>query len=649
MNRKPLRDINTTEIASPSKMSTTNPGRTLSRHYSAKREAPEDNETPVKRQKTREEPQESSDPDNAFSQNIANVLGKHYFDVVGRLQLTAPPECVVKLGKCTQNHSASGKNNKNPAEFDEFMTREIAAFVTDGKIDVFFEQLSNIVMKGEFLGESLLQLMLETMLATNESKFQENYSEAIQETGHDIFMQTMKKFPPCWTKVRDRYFRLMTDPLQLETFQNKREYETDKGLFNLLILLLEHNLRNDDEASPSTSRQNINDTMDMNFAAWEEHTKQTYDFKKNSRNEKMERIFRVLGLLVNLMERDLAIWMLRNPRNIQKGLQSDKKPLIAALLWPTEVFSLNYAVKRIMKVFIECVHLNYPTGDLEVLSRLMNLIATCVNVAEFRTDFRRFPNITVEYPSINKNTEFFARELKRLMDDFPHFSITLYANVLKNLRTPCIKSVLARQILTRINPCKDTLKPGRDTPLHLLMSSLNHRDWRDADPRPPTSPTESDETSSKYPTMPPKATSRKKAFDIYREDLIAIQLTEVESHMNLYRVNDVYNTLRTPLEFNDDNNNNEPETKDFAEFNTKMLKNLLQHVKKVQFSSEELPKNDPLAKVFKSINLSQKFILNYREQIKLCYHLQCFFDKAVDKYPELADFQAYFNEKFTKE
>lgn len=150
--------------------------------------------------------------------------------------------------------------------------------------------------------------------------------------------------------------------------------------------------------------------------------------------------------------------------------------------------------------------------------------------------------------------------------------------------------------------------------------------------------------------MPTKASTRKKALDVYQEDLIFIQLTELQSYMAIYRVTDVYNSLRTTTNVTAEMNNNKapPEATSFSQFDTKMLKDLSKHVVKHEFPSLALPKNDPVKFVFKSINIEQNLITNYREQIKLCHHLQSFLDKAAAKYPELGGSKAYPDKSLDK-
>lgn len=47
------------------------------------------------------------------------------------------------------------------------------------------------------------------------------------------------------------------------------------------------------------------------YYAWEQKNKQRYLFERLPRDDKLDRVFQVLHLLVKMMEGDLAIWIIR--------------------------------------------------------------------------------------------------------------------------------------------------------------------------------------------------------------------------------------------------------------------------------------------------------------------------------------------------
>lgn len=157
---------------------------------------------------------------------------------------------------------------------------------------------------------------------------------------------------------------------------------------------------------------------------------------------------------------------------------------------------------------------------------------------------------------------------------------------------------------------------------------------------PSTDATHTAESNEKYPIMT-RTPTRKNGVNVFQDDFLFVQVTELQNHLEVYRIHDLYNALRVPL----NESNEEIKPPSFDLFNLEMLNELSKHICKHRPQADkQLPKNDPAQFVFKSIVIEQDLIMNYREQIKLLYHLQRFIDKASVKYPgELTDFQTYLS------
>lgn len=151
--------------------------------------------------------------------------------------------------------------------------------------------------------------------------------------------------------------------------------------------------------------------------------------------------------------------------------------------------------------------------------------------------------------------------------------------------------------------------------------------------------------TEKYPIMS-NAPTRKKAFDVFQEDVLFIQLVELQSHMEVYRIHDLYNALLASPKDEIKEESNAPQF--FTYFNAEMIQKLPKYLDKYKPSDQSLPKADAAQFVFKSISIERDLIMTYREQIKLCFHLQRFIDKAAVKYPELTDFKTYLNKILAK-
>lgn len=132
------------------------------------------------------------------------------------------------------------------------------------------------------------------------------------------------------------------------------------------------------------------------------------------------------------MENDLCMWMIRHPKNnMMNRKKISKQPLIAGLIWSAGDTNgaINYNVKNILTIFVNCVSLNFPSARLNILSvifcstknreycifiifflqRLLNLIAVTINISEITS-----PD-GITYPSVKAQTKCFASEIKSII------------------------------------------------------------------------------------------------------------------------------------------------------------------------------------------------------------------------------------------
>lgn len=71
------------------------------------------------------------------------------------------------------------------------------------------------------------------------------------------------------------------------------------------------------------------------------------------------------------MENDLCMWMIRHPKNNMSNRKKiSKQPLIAGLIWSDGDTNgaINYNVKNILTIFVNCVSLDFPSAQLDILS-----------------------------------------------------------------------------------------------------------------------------------------------------------------------------------------------------------------------------------------------------------------------------------------
>lgn len=96
-----------------------------------------------------------------------------------------------------------------------------------------------------------------------------------------------------------------------------------------------------------------------------------FQYTKLSRNEKIDRLFIVLNLLVKLMEINLSIWIVRYPFETRKSMSnSNTCPLIAHLLWKgkDDCGEANTMIRNIIKVFATCIWIDFPNDKIDIVA-----------------------------------------------------------------------------------------------------------------------------------------------------------------------------------------------------------------------------------------------------------------------------------------
>lgn len=89
-----------------------------------------------------------------------------------------------------------------------------------------------------------------------------------------------------------------------------------------------------------------------------------------SRDEKIDRIFIILNLLVKLMEIDLSIWIVRYPFQTRKHMCNITTcPLIAHLLWKgKDCGEMNVIIRNILELFMTCLWIDFPDDKIDILA-----------------------------------------------------------------------------------------------------------------------------------------------------------------------------------------------------------------------------------------------------------------------------------------
>lgn len=184
-----------------------------------------------------------------------------------------------------------------------------------------------------------------------------------------------------------------------------------------------------------------------NFYMWVAQNEEKCSFDKFKRETKLERIFLVLDLLVQILENDLAMFIIRNSNKLQTSLKnSARRPLICSVIWKEyeSVMVINNTIKKIVKLFIQIIGGDYPKSNIEVISRLLNLVINVTNLYEY-------PDETFEYPMYKQRATDLAQVIKSSIEKSAFYSEQFFLKVTENIRSALIKMLLTNEVLKKIN------------------------------------------------------------------------------------------------------------------------------------------------------------------------------------------------------
>lgn len=165
------------------------------------------------------------------------------------------------------------------------------------------------------------------------------------------------------------------------------------GFFSIILALLDDTFK---DADNNDNNSNGFDSM-MNFQQFErvesakccvsqptpahrmfflskfphkKNIKNSFQYMKLTRNEKIDRLFVVLNLLVKLMEMDLSLWMQRYPFQIRNFMSNpDTCPLIVHLLWKgRDCGEMNGMLRDVLKLFTTAVWIDFPNDKTDILA-----------------------------------------------------------------------------------------------------------------------------------------------------------------------------------------------------------------------------------------------------------------------------------------
>lgn len=235
---------------------------------------------------------------------------------------------------------------------------------------------------------------------------------------HCLFNQILLKFSPCILK--NSYLQAFTMSMDSDLIDN-----TSEGIFSTLLDLLSDCINCQPDLDSKSKRLSLNKSQTdkvHNFYAWELEYCKRARFEDFDRDVKIDRIFRAMDLIVKVLEIDFTSWMIKYSSKMCTYMsRSDRCPMIACLIYQNfdHVLLMNSKIKNIIAMLVDMVALDYPNDKLDIFARLLNLIATVINL-------REYPDDTIEYPTYKNVTIDFVNGIKRAIEsEFVRIWLTL--------------------------------------------------------------------------------------------------------------------------------------------------------------------------------------------------------------------------------
>lgn len=201
-----------------------------------------------------------------------------------------------------------------------------------------------------------------------------------------------------------------------------------------------------------------------NFYHWDANMELKGTFTNFTREEKFERVFLVLNLLIRIFEDNLAMFLTQYSRKLRTCLEDNtRRPLICSVLWTShETFpDINYSIKNIITIFVRMIAQGFSTDKVRVIARLINVISQVLNLYEY-------PDENIDYLSYKSFSINLAEALKNAIHKNAPNSIDLTIATVEKLRSPLLQMLLCHDALKNIQNISKP--PSLEVPLELICS-----------------------------------------------------------------------------------------------------------------------------------------------------------------------------------
>ncbi|XP_075163888.1 uncharacterized protein LOC142236535 [Haematobia irritans] len=393
---------------------------------------------------------------NNMPEQLLAVISNLYLNIGERLRLDFQPRCLDDLAYCHRHHYLSDL----PEAPIPSQAHSLRSALQQYRYVSFINSTTDMVHRGEFPGKGIFTKIIELVLSINFNTKNQNIA-TYQQSYHksiELFSMIVRTFPPCWHKLRTYYVGFLEYGLDHSKLGNvKKDDPVSKStkIFDIILDLLEDVLKNaePDELSNNnsdalekqvalaqiTSPQN---SMDLSVCSdywnqneYEERERQKQTFTALPMAQKIERVFMCLRLLLEILEYDLAMWMLHHFKKTKEWIFSNEnRPLIVVLCELTQYTRMTRVARRIFSVYSEAANKGLCKQRLQVLERYISLLMVASNTADMENTA-----IGVKYPALGEQTKTLIKEFFKIFKAHNQEQISKYIETINLLRIPYVR------------------------------------------------------------------------------------------------------------------------------------------------------------------------------------------------------------------
>ncbi|XP_073837899.1 uncharacterized protein [Musca autumnalis] len=393
-------------------------------------------------------------------EQLLTVISNLYLNVGKRLRLDFHPRCLDDLAFCHRHHYHSDL----PEAPIQTQARSLRSALDNYRYVSFINSTTDMVHRGEFPGKGIFMKIMELVLSINYSTkhqnivtFQQSYHKAVE-----LFSMIVRTFPPCWHKLRTYYVGFLEcglDQAKLGNVKKDEPLSKSNKIFDIILDLLEDvlktaepdelkNSKSDTLQKPNVPQSNAShltspqNSMDLsvcndiwNQNEYEERERQKQTFTALPMDQKIERIFMCLRLLLEILEYDMAMWILHHFKKTKEWIFcNDNRPLIVVLCELTQYTRMTRVARRIFSVYSESANKGLCQERLQVLERYISLLMMASNTADMENTA-----IGVKYPYLGEQTKNLIKEFFKIFKVHNREEISKYMETIHLLRIPYVR------------------------------------------------------------------------------------------------------------------------------------------------------------------------------------------------------------------